>query len=76
MLLIRRRVAEDRLVWQFPAGVIEPGESPAEAAVRETLEETGLPIAATQHLGERVHPLTGRRMSYTTCSRGVRPRGR
>ncbi|MGW7688875.1 NUDIX hydrolase [Streptomyces asiaticus] len=68
VLLIRRRVSEGRLVWQFPAGVVEPGESPAEAAVREALEETGLTVTATQHLGERVHPGTGRRISYAACS--------
>ena len=28
--------------WGFPKGHLEPGETPAEAALRETLEETGL----------------------------------
>ncbi len=31
-------------VWEFPGGKIEPGEAPAEAAVREAREETGLEI--------------------------------
>jgi len=30
--------------WCPPGGVIEPGEGPEEAAVRETLEETGLTV--------------------------------
>ena len=28
-------------VWEFPGGKCEPGESPEQAAARETLEETG-----------------------------------
>lgn len=28
--------------WDFPKGMVEPGETPLEAAVRETAEETGL----------------------------------
>jgi bis(5'-nucleosidyl)-tetraphosphatase len=28
--------------WDFPKGLVEPGESPLEAAVRETREETAL----------------------------------
>jgi 8-oxo-dGTP pyrophosphatase MutT (NUDIX family) len=28
--------------WDFPKGEVEPGESPLEAAVRETREETGI----------------------------------
>lgn len=35
VLLIRRAVADDRLLWQFPAGKIESGETSDEAAVRE-----------------------------------------
>jgi 8-oxo-dGTP diphosphatase len=32
--------------WEFPGGKCEPGESPAAAAERESLEETGLCVSA------------------------------
>jgi 8-oxo-dGTP diphosphatase len=64
LLLARRRVSEGSLSWQFPAGAIEPGETPEDAAVRETFEETGLVVAARSILGERVHPATKRQMFY------------
>ncbi|RSS49452.1 NUDIX hydrolase [Streptomyces sp. WAC07061] len=67
VLLVRRRVSEGRLSWQFPAGEVEPGEVREEAAVRETREETGLTVKALKLIGERVHPDTGRLMSYTAC---------
>ncbi|GGT71598.1 NUDIX hydrolase [Streptomyces lateritius] len=67
VLLVRRRVAEGQLSWQFPAGKVEPGESCEEAAVRETKEEAGLDVVAVVRLGERVHPITGRQVSYTAC---------
>lgn len=67
VLMVRRRVSEGELMWQFPAGAIEAGEAAEVAAVRETVEETGLVVAATKLLGERVHPKTGRLMSYTAC---------
>lgn len=67
VLMVRRRIREGELMWQFPAGAIEAGETPEEAAVRETLEEAGLTVKAARLLGERVHPKTGRLMSYTAC---------
>ena len=67
VLMVRRAVKEGELMWQFPAGGIEPGEGAEEAAVRETLEETGLTVKAVKLIGERVHPKTGRQMSYTAC---------
>ncbi|MGH3434320.1 MAG: NUDIX hydrolase, partial [Thermocrispum sp.] len=67
LLLVRRRVKEGSLYWQFPAGAIEEGEQPTDAAVRETQEETGLTVKAAKVLGERVHPNTGRTMIYVAC---------
>ncbi|MGW6840238.1 NUDIX hydrolase [Streptomyces sp. NPDC054958] len=67
VLLVRRRVAEGHLSWQFPAGKVEPGEAWEGAAVRETKEETGLDVTVAGMLGERVHPATGRLMSYAAC---------
>ena len=67
VLMVRRRVSEGELMWQFPAGAIEDGEAATDAAVRETDEETGLTVKALRLLGERVHPKTGRLMSYTAC---------
>ncbi|MHA6761997.1 NUDIX hydrolase [Streptacidiphilus sp. PAMC 29251] len=67
VLMVRRRVNEGQLSWQFPAGEIEPGETAEQAAVRETQEETGLTVKAVRLLGERVHPKTNRQMSYAAC---------
>lgn len=67
VLLVRRRVKEGSLSWQFPGGEVEQGETPGEAAVREVREETGLGVAEVKVLGERVHPNTGRTMVYVAC---------
>jgi 8-oxo-dGDP phosphatase len=41
LLLWRHRFITDTWGWEIPAGRIETGETPEQAAVRETLEETG-----------------------------------
>ena len=41
----------DKGIWVTPGGLIEPGEHPAEAAMRETWEETGLIVEITGILG-------------------------
>ena len=41
VILRQYRPPLDAYVLEFPAGLIDPGESPADTAVRELLEETG-----------------------------------
>lgn len=67
VLLVRRAIPEGALAWQFPGGKVEAGESAAEAAVRETLEEVGLTVVTKDKLGERIHPTTGRVVEYYAC---------
>ena len=39
-------------VWALPKGLIDPGETPAETAVRETAEETGVEARLVGKLGD------------------------
>jgi 8-oxo-dGTP pyrophosphatase MutT (NUDIX family) len=58
LLLWRHRFITDTWGWEIPAGGIEPGESPAAAAARETLEETGWAPSALRPL-VRYNPTNG-----------------
>jgi 8-oxo-dGTP diphosphatase len=48
-ILLTKR--EDFRVWCLPSGGVEEGESVAEAAIRETKEETGLDVELTRLVG-------------------------
>jgi 8-oxo-dGTP diphosphatase len=47
VLLVRRANEPLRGLWTLPAGFVDAGEDPAEAAERECKEETGLQVRVT-----------------------------
>lgn len=54
LVLLHKR--EDFHVWDLPGGLIEPDEAPADAAARETHEETGYVIDVQRLAGEYYRP--------------------
>jgi 8-oxo-dGTP pyrophosphatase MutT (NUDIX family) len=58
LMLWRHRFITDTWGWEIPAGRVEPGESIAEAARRETLEETGWEPGPTEPV-MAWHPMNG-----------------
>jgi 8-oxo-dGTP diphosphatase len=54
-VLVTRRPAGAHLagMWEFPGGKIEPGETPEEAAARESAEETGLRVTVDELMHEQ-----------------------
>jgi 8-oxo-dGTP pyrophosphatase MutT (NUDIX family) len=58
LLLWRHRFITDTWGWEIPAGKVDDGEEPAEAAAREVLEETGWSPGPLEHLIS-YHPTNG-----------------
>jgi ADP-ribose pyrophosphatase len=54
-LIKQFRPAVECFTWEFPAGGIEPDETPEEACVRELKEETGLDVISMKSLGSLYH---------------------
>jgi 8-oxo-dGTP pyrophosphatase MutT (NUDIX family) len=65
LLLAARRTQRGELAWGLAKGQIEPGEDPAETALREVKEETGIHAEIEGDLGE---------ISYFYVWEGVRVR--
>jgi ADP-ribose pyrophosphatase len=59
-LIVERqfRYPLNRVLVEFPAGKIDPGEPPLAAAQRELLEEAGYTAERWTHVG-RIHPVVG-----------------
>src|SRR5262249_23664562 len=53
-LLRNYRAAVNDTLWEVPAGTLEPGEPPADAAVRELEEETGYTAKCWRKLVELI----------------------
>jgi len=56
LLLIKRGHEPGAGLWSLPGGRIEPGETDAEALVREMREETGLAVEAGHLVGTARRP--------------------
>jgi len=75
-VLLQKRA--DVGLWGIPSGHVEPGETVADAAVREVLEETGLDIKIKRLIGIYSEPESqvfcypdGRNVHFiTTCFEG------
>ncbi len=67
------RPAVERYTIELPSGLVDPGESPAEAASRELLEETGYQAGEVEVLGP-MEPDTGRlgNQIWSCVATGVR----
>jgi 8-oxo-dGTP pyrophosphatase MutT (NUDIX family) len=50
LLLWRHRFITDTWGWEIPAGAVDAGETPADAAAREVREETGWRPGPVEHL--------------------------
>ncbi|MFD9690843.1 NUDIX hydrolase [Kitasatospora sp. NPDC059146] len=50
LMMWRHRFITNTWAWELPMGLIEPDETPAEAAARETLEETGWKVGEVKSL--------------------------
>ena len=65
ILMVQHR-EPTRSYWTLPGGGVEAGETPAEAAVREVLEETGVRVRAVRLLWEGTYG-HGNRTSPEYC---------
>jgi ADP-ribose pyrophosphatase len=75
VLLVRQyRPAVERYTLELPSGLVDAGETPAEAAGRELLEETGHAAGEIEVLGPLFSD-TGRlgNRIWGCCATGVRP---
>lgn len=74
VLLRQFRAGIARVCLEIPGGMIEPGEEPVAAAVRELAEETGYGGGTWQLLGKVCpNPAIQGNTLYTVLARGVAP---
>lgn len=65
ILSISRR--DDVTKFGLPGGKLEPGELPGQAAIRETLEETGVTVKMCSEIFKREETTSSGEVFYTYC---------
>ena len=72
-ILVNReyRMAMAQWIYNFPAGLIDPGESPEESARRELWEETGLRLARIDDVLDNSYSAIGFSNERNICVFGV-----
>lgn len=65
------RMATGRFVYNFPAGLIDEGETPQESARRELKEETGLDLLAIEDFIGESYSAVGFSNEKNVCVVGV-----
>lgn len=53
VLLVKQKVKRGDIVWNYPGGGVEPGETFEQACIREVLEETGYTVKIIKLLIQR-----------------------
>ena len=73
LILVNReyRMAMAQWIYNFPAGLIDPGESPEESARRELREETGLRIVRIDDVLDNSYSAVGFSNERNVCVFGV-----
>ena len=73
LLMVRQyRQGIQRTTVEFPAGLVEPGEDPQEAAVRELAEETGYRARSLRRIGHVApNPAFMSNWCTTFCAEGL-----
>jgi 8-oxo-dGTP pyrophosphatase MutT (NUDIX family) len=68
VLMVQRRIRYRRLSWQFPAGVVKPGEDMQDKVLSEVVAETGVRCKVKRYLGARIHEDTKVLCHYFHCT--------
>ena len=73
LILVNReyRMAMAQWIYNFPAGLIDPGESPEESARRELREETGLRIVRIDDVLDNSYSAVGFSNERNICVFGI-----
>lgn len=69
ILSISRR--DDKTKFGLPGGKLEPGETPMQAAIRETLEETGVTVEVCSEFFRREESNISGEVFFTYCYRAM-----